>query len=311
MNGLLRKLKANAAGLGVESPPPPRYAAEMLLRRRDLLLASAAAPLAAAQGAARRLRIPHVSPKAEMERSYAAVLLEQALAAVGMPVTLDPTSELIPQNRALQELGRKRRLDVLWTMASVEREQQARPIRVPIFKGLYGWRLLLATVEVSARMQAVQTLGELRQFSLLQGHEWPDTSILQANGLNVIVSPSYDAMFKQLRLGRADAFPRSVEEIWWEVERYGQGLTVVPNLCLHYPAAVYYFVAPEEAELAEAIETGLQRLCASGAFDRLFMQYHSDDLARAKLGTRRVIELRNPLLSPQTPLDRPELWYRP
>lgn len=283
----------------------------MPLRRRDLLLSSAALPLAAAQGAPRRLRIPHVSPKAETEHSYAAVLLEQALAAAGTPVTLDPTPELVPQNRALQELGRHRRLDVLWTMTSVEREQQAQPIRVPLFKGLYGWRLLLATSEVAARMREVQTLNELQQFSMVQGLEWPDTGILQANGLKVVVSPSYDAMFKQLRLGRADAFPRSVEEIWWELDRYGQGLTVVPNLCLHYPAAVYYFVAFEEPELAAAIELGLKRLRASGAFDSLFMKYHGDDLGRARLGTRHVIELRNPLLPSSTPLDKPELWYRP
>lgn len=283
----------------------------MPTRRRDLLLASAGLPLAAAHGAPRRLRIPHVSPKAEMERSYPAVLLEQALAAAGMAVMLAPTSELIPQNRALQELGRHRRLDVLWTMTSVEREQQARPIRVPIFKGLYGWRLLLAAPEVSARLQTVQTLNELRQFSMVQGLEWPDAGILQANGLKVIVSPSYDAMFKQLRLGRADAFPRSVEEIWWELDRYGQGLTVVPNICLHYPAAVYYFVAPDEGELAAAIEQGLQRLRANGSFERLFLQYHGEDLAHARLNSRHIIELANPLLSPQTPLDKPELWYRP
>lgn len=283
----------------------------MSLRRRDLLLSSAAVPLASAHGAPRRLRIPHVSARVELQRSYPAQLLEQALAAAGMPVTLEPTAQLIPQNRALQELGKHRRLDVLWTMTSVEREQQAQPVRVPIFKGLYGWRLLLASSEVAARMGEVRTLSELRQFSLVQGLEWPDTGILQANGLKVVVSPSYDAMFKQLRLGRADAFPRSVEEIWWEQERYGQGLTVVPNICLHYPAAIYYFVAFDEPELAAAIELGLKRLRANGALDSLFMKHHGEDLARAKLGARRIIELRNPLMPQQTPLDKSELWYRP
>jgi hypothetical protein len=283
----------------------------MLLRRRDLILSSAAAPLAAADAAPRPLRIPHVSAKAELVNNYGAVLLDQALAAAGMPITLEPTSELIPQNRAMQELGRNRRLDVLWTVTSVEREQQARPIRVPLFKGLFGWRLLLASPAVAARMREVQSLSELRQFSMVQGLEWPDTTVLQANGLNVVVSPSYDAMFKQLRLGRADAFPRSVEEVWWELERYGQGLTVVPNLCLHYPSAVYYFVAPDDVELAAAIELGLKRMRASGAFESLFMKHHGEDLARTKLGARRIIELRNPLMPPQTPLEKPELWYRP
>lgn len=282
----------------------------MSLHRRDLLLCTAALPLAA-HASPRRVRIPHVSARADLERNYAAVLLRMALEAGGMPAALEPTSELIPQNRALQELGVSRRLDVVWTMTSVEREQQALPVRVPIFKGLFGWRLLLATPEVAEDIAKVRTLDELRRFSLVSGHEWPDTGILQANGLKVVISPSYDAMFKQLRLGRADAFPRSVEEVWWEMERYGQGLAVVPNVCLHYPAAVYYFVAPEDAELARAIELGLQRLRASGAWDRLFLQHHGNDLARARLGARAVISLRNPLLPPQTPISKPELWYRP
>jgi len=281
----------------------------MLLRRRDLLLCSAAMPLAV-QAAARRLRIPRVSPKAELQRSYPAVLLGEALAAAGMPVALEPTAELIPQNRALQELGAQRRLDVVWTMTSVEREQQALPVRVPIFKGLFGCRLLLATPAVAERMRGVQTLNDLRQFSMVQGHEWPDAGILQANGIRVVISTSFEAMFEQLRLGRVDAFPRSVEEVWWELERHGQGLVIVPNLCLHYPAVVYYFVAPQDTELAQAIELGLQRLRANGALDRLFLKHHGDDLARARLATRKVIELRNPLLPPQT-VDKPEFWYRP
>lgn len=281
-------------------------------RRRDLLLASAAAPLAVAHAAPRRLSIPRVSARADLQGNYAAVLLEQALAAAGLPVTLEPTPELIPQNRALQELGRRSgRLDVVWTMTSAEREQVARPIRVPLFKGLFGWRLLLAVPEVAARLRTAQTLAELSRFSLVQGLEWPDTGVLQANGLSVVVSPSYDAMFKQLRLGRADAFPRSVEEVWWELERYGQGLTVVPDLCLRYPTAVYYFVAPDDDELAAALELGLHRLRVSGAFDRLFNKHHGDDIARARLASRRVIELHNPLLPKQTPLDKPELWFKP
>ncbi|MFG6442081.1 hypothetical protein [Roseateles sp. LKC17W] len=281
------------------------------MRRRDLMLAAAAAPLAAARGAPLRLRIPRVSAKASSGQSYPAVLLAQALAAASMPATLEPTADYIPQQRALLELGADSRLDVVWTMTSVERERQARPIRIPIFKGLFGWRLLLALPEQAARLSAVRTLAELRQFSMLQGLEWPDAGVLQANSLNVVTSPSHDVMFRQLRLGRADAFPRSVEEIWWELDRYGQGLVVVPQLCLRYPAAVYYFVAPEATELAAALELGLQRLRATGVFDQLFAQHHGADLARARLGERRIIELSNPQLPPQTPLDKPELWYRP
>jgi len=277
----------------------------MTLKRRTLLLSSAPASLGA-QAAVRRLRIPRLSPKAEMERSYGVVLLEQALAAAGMPAVLELTPELIPQHRALLELGSQRRLDVFWTVTSAEREKLALAVRVPILKGLLGWRLLLATPEMAGRLREVQTLGDLRAFRLVSGHDWPDTGILRANRLSVISSPGYDAMFTQLRLGRVDAFPRAVEEVWWELERFGQGLVVVPNLCLHYPAPVYYFVGPDDTDLARAIELGLLRLRQSGAMEQLFLQHHGEDVARARLGARRVIELVNPTLSPQTPLEPPE-----
>lgn len=271
------------------------------------------APLAEAGGAvsSRRVRIPHVSARADVQRSYPALLLEQALAAAGVPVTLEPTAELIPQNRALQELGLRRgKLDVVWTMTSAEREKQALAVRVPIFKGLYGWRLLLALPEMAERLRGVKDLAELQQFSMVQGLDWPDTGILRANGVNVVVSPSYEAMFRQLRLGRVDAFPRSVEEVWWEIERYGQGLVVVPDIVLHYPAPVYYFVAPDDAPLATAIYVGLQRMRADGSFERLFMKHHGDDLARAKLASRRVIGMSNPLLPPDT-RDDADMRLRP
>jgi ABC-type amino acid transport substrate-binding protein len=285
----------------------------MYLHRRQFLITPAA--LAAAPGASaapRRLLIPRVSEKSSLADSYPAQLLEQALAAAGFAATLASTPGLIPQSRALQELAqRSRRLDVVWTMTSREREQQALPIRVPMFKGLFGWRLLLATPELASELRQVQSLAELRRYRLVQGLQWPDTDILAANGLPVIVTSAFEAMFQQLRLGRADAFPRAIEEVWWELERHGEGLVVVPEVCLHYPTAVYYFVAPGDTELAQAIETGLARLRASGAFDRLFLKHHGDDIARARLGQRRVIELANPQLPPLTPLEKAELWFRP
>jgi len=284
----------------------------MGLPRRSFLAASAAASALPAWPAPRRLRVPHEPTGVGLEQSYPAQLLRLALAAAGVTAELEPSPELIPQKRAMLELGRQDgKLDVLWTMTSVEREQQARPVRFPIYRGLYGWRLLLASTEAAERMRGVRNVAELRRFSLVQRLEWPDTTILQANGLQVVESASFDAMFMQLRLGRADAFPRAVKEIWRELAHYGPGLAIVPDICLHYPAAYYFFVAPDNAELAAEIAFGLERLRVSGTLERLLLRHHGEDLARARLGSRRVIELNNPLLPPQTPLDRPELWYRP
>jgi hypothetical protein len=61
--------------------------------------------------------------------------------------------------------------------------------------------------------------------------------------------------------------------------------------------------------LAEIIRQGLEKAIADGSADRLFDQHYGERLRQAHLDERVFIELKNPLLTPGTPLDRPELWY--
>jgi membrane-bound lytic murein transglycosylase MltF len=87
-------------------------------------------------------------------------------------------------------------------------------------------------------------------------------------------------------------------------------------LCLnlfsaHAQAATCKFTSRARSGLAASIERGLEAMVADGSFDVLFQQYHGETLKRAGLDRRRVIELENPDLPPQTPFHRVELWYRP
>jgi hypothetical protein len=50
---------------------------------------------------------------------------------------------------------------------------------------------------------------------------------------------------------------------------------------------------------------------ADGSFDLLFQQYFGEIIKRSNLEGRTVLELVNPLLPPETPLQRKALWYRP
>ena len=45
---------------------------------------------------------------------------------------------MLGQNRVLKEIE-KGTIDVSWTMTNKEREERLLPIRVPLFKGLFGW----------------------------------------------------------------------------------------------------------------------------------------------------------------------------
>jgi hypothetical protein len=108
---------------------------------------------------------------------------------------------------------------------------------------------------------------------------------------------------------RFDYFPRSMMEIWEEQALNADTLEVEPRLALHYFYDAYFMVNRKNTRLAQDIQAGLEKAIADGSFDKLFQQYFGEWLRKAHLETRTVIELRNPLLTPGTPSNRPELWY--
>lgn len=203
--------------------------------------------------------------------------------------------------------------DIHWMHTSERRESVLRPVRIPLYKGLVGWRLLVIAQGDLERFAGIEQLEDLAQFSAVQGHDWPDSQILSRNDFAVVETTSWEGMFKMLYAGRVDFFPRSVIEAWDEVERFSEfDLVVEPNLALHYPTAYYFFVHQDNRELAAVIELGLNRAIEDGSFDELFMAHFEEAIQRSKISQRRVLELENPLFRrTEAPLNRPELWFKP
>ncbi len=218
------------------------------------------------------------------------------------------------QDRALRYLERGRLIDVVWTMTSVTRERQALPVRIPLFRGLLGYRIFIIRESEQARFDAIDSLGLLADLVGVQGHDWPDLDILRHNGLNVMSSPTYGEIFELMGKGRYDYFPRGVTEAFHEVETHGAlSLAVESRILLYYPTAMYFFVSPGNAALASRLERGLRSLVDDGTLDG-FLRSHPLSRPAFELGNlekRRRITLENPLLPPETPLDDQDLWYRP
>jgi ABC-type amino acid transport substrate-binding protein len=216
------------------------------------------------------------------------------------------------QARSARELAADSGLiDLLWTVTSREREQALRPVRIPIFRGLYGWRLLLVRRGDTERFAAVRSLADLQPLRLLQGADWPDTRVLRDNGLRVETAQSFESLFNMLQAARGDAFPRGVTEIGWEQLQRSDRFQVEPSLALHYPSAEYYFVSQRNRSLAELLEQGLERMQASGEHEELLLDIHGEALRAARLHQRRTLSLRNAELPEATPLRRRALWWRP
>ncbi len=281
-----------------------------LLSRRHALSLGLALATPFARGAGGPLRFARYG---DWNLDFSYHLLKAALHATGEPLTLAPSDQRMNQSRAAVELKRPGSgVDVMWTMSTPQRERELLPIRIPIYRGLFGWRVLMVRAGEAQRFAQVRSLDDLKAFRFVQGHDWPDSDILAANGLNVVRGTNFEGLFGMLAKGRGDALPRSVLEVPADMQRYGQpnGLALEPGLVLRYPAAVYYFVSPERPELAALIEGGLRRLLAHGESARLLQQFHGDALALARLPLRRVLHLHNPLLPPRTPLGEAALWHQ-
>lgn len=239
-------------------------------------------------------------------------LLHLACSKAGEACQLFPGPAMV-QGRAIQELQRPQsQIDVMWTMTSVEREKLLLPVRIPLYKGLIGWRVALLRPDRSELLAKVDSVAALARFSAGQEHDWPDTAILQHAGLPVVTTPDYEPLFSMLLQRRFDYFPRSVIEVSNEVRTHADlGLVIDRHILLRYPAAFYFFVRPQRPQLAKMLSRGLERAIRDGSFDALFQQHNGAALKALALDKRRIIDLPNPLLPAATPLQRKNLWYRP
>ncbi|MFC4160678.1 substrate-binding periplasmic protein [Chitinimonas lacunae] len=255
---------------------------------------------------------PQSGTAGDVRDIYPLKLLQLALDKAGAThYVLRMSSVPMLQGRALVELERGKLIRVGWGMTSIEREAALLPIRIPMFKGMIGWRIPLVRQDRSELLGSVRTLQDLRRFVVGQGHDWPDTEILRGNGIEVVGVPLYDSLFQMLISNRFDYFPRSIVEIWAEAEQYRKdGVVIDQNLLIRYPTTFYFFVNKRDTALAETLRTGLEQAIADGSFDRLFCQHYGQLITQAKLERRTLIELVNPILPPETPLARKELWFR-
>lgn len=213
------------------------------------------------------------------------------------------------QARWINLLQNDKRDLVIWTMTDKKREQQLRPIRIPLFKGLFGYRVLLIRKGEQARFDGVNQLGDLAKLLAGQGTHWPDTGIMLHNGLRVTTSETTESLFRMLSAGRFDYFPRGISEAWFELKQRNEtDLVVEQNLLLYYPTAVYYFVNKENEALAKRIESGLETMIDNGQFDQFFYHHPRTSSGLEKLHGRKILQLENPDLPDTLPVGNPRYW---
>lgn len=240
-------------------------------------------------------------------QDYHVQLLQKALSYSTTPYILQPAKETMAQSRVLREISLQTGIvDVFWSMTSVEREKMLKPVRVPLSRGLLGWRLLL----VNENAPFLSTPRTKQNTLFVQGHDWPDSQILKVNGYKIHTANDYHSLFTMVEKGRVNALPRSVIEIADEHKNIAAKLFIAPDLMLYYPTAEYFFVPNSDTKLAAAIEHGLAEMYKDGSFNALFEQQYGAILKQLAQQKRKVLKLHNPLLPTATPLDKPEYWQQ-
>jgi len=245
---------------------------------------------------------------------FAFKILKLALSKTAPEITFHMERGIKSNQKTWNEALKQGQLSVIWAGATKELERQFLPVRIPVFKGLLGYRVFIIHKEDQARFDQIGSIAQLKSLVAGSGQSWGDTAILQANGLSSKVAPGYMELLDLLVRGKIDYFPRALHEPWGELQQFGSAeLAVERNLLLVYPYPMYFFVAPDNQPLHDQISRGLEMAIEDGSFDALFYSHPTIQaiLARANLGQRKILRLINPYLSPETPFYRRELWLAP
>ncbi len=235
-------------------------------------------------------------------------LLDLALSKVSKDyLILGPDSDSINEARGELEVI-EGRLDLQFLSTNLYRESRMIPIKIPVYRGLLGLRLLLVTPARAAEISGIKNLHDLRSFHGLHGTHWGDLPVYEANQLPVVSHVKYRSLFKMLIAGRADYFHRGVSEIWPEQERHANNIMIAEHVALFYEHPVYFFVGKHRPGLAIILEQGLNVALQDGSFQELFMNEYQSMLDKADLASRRILYLENPVVPEGTPPVDTRWW---
>lgn len=259
----------------------------------------------------RVLQHPAAESQNDARGAYPLRVLQAALEHAGSEATLQPYPVRASQERVLR-LIESGAIDVGWSMATADREARLGMVPFPVDRGLLGWRQLLTTRRELPRFEDVDDLADLARLRVAQGHDWPDRTILEANGLPTTHAVGYDSLFAMLDRGRVHYLARAASEAERErVERASLHLAIVPGLVLHYRTALVFYVNKDDRELRDQLTRGLGAMLADGSFDRIFRETFGADIAILASQTGPRIDLQNPFAARGLEVAPPAAWWSP
>ena len=171
-------------------------------------------------------------------------------------------------------------------------------VAIPADRGIVGYRVCFTSEKVKALLKDVETVEQLKEFSMLQGIGWADVEILKAAGFKVKTGTYYNGMFRMVAAGRVDLFPRGANELLdeWNANKDVKGLTYDESLAVYYPMPRFFFTNKKNQEAAKRVKDGLDLAFEDGSFQALWEKNYAESIKMVALDKRKIFRVGNPSL---------------
>ncbi len=172
-------------------------------------------------------------------------------------------------------------------------------IPFPLELGIIGYRICFVNPQVKEEIQQINDLRELRQYTMGQGADWADITILRHNGFQVAEVSNYKSLFKMVAGGRFDLLCRGANELMKEYEqyRYIGNLTYDESFALVYRLPRFFYLNKRNTVLKQRLEEGIKMAYADGSLLELWRQHNLHSIEFARLPERKLFYLDNPLIN--------------
>lgn len=260
------------------------------------------------------IKLAQSHQKASSREHFWRDVIEFVLNHSEVPYTISVTHPMT-QARIISELESNSgsiNLHVMGT--SAELEEKLLPIRIPITRGLAGYRIFIIHKDKQPLFDTINTLNDLQRLLGIQGLGWTDIDLLEHSGLRQKEMP-YDNIFRVVDFGRGDYFSRSIHEAYEEVKERSAAypnLAVEEKVLLVYPFALLAFTSKENSELAETLENCFIKAYSDGVFTDFFYNHPhiKSALKKAEIDKRTVITIPNPFLTKETAAIPAVYWHQ-
>ncbi|MDC0434025.1 transporter substrate-binding domain-containing protein [bacterium] len=232
-------------------------------------------------------------------------ILDLALQKSGRTYDLAPSTHIRAPRRVakqLKALGDEG--NIIWAIATPEREDTMRAVRIPNLQGLVSYWNFIVREEDVLQFSNVDALDDFKEYSFLLGERWEVTSLMESKGIEVRYGARPN-LVKMLSRGRADVsmYPAIFRKTLDRFGAAGLGLAHLPNVILYFPMDPYFFVARDGSdELHEAVSIGLAKAMSDGSYDTLLSThpYTRDIFNTLPYDYDIVLEFDNPELTEET-----------